>query len=1064
MGEHRLELLGTCRLTAPDGDPVVVKGRRKQTAVAIAALEEGVRTDAAMSALLSRGRWKSETDAQAVKVLRSRLPAEVKKQFGAGPEDRWEFSGVSVDVIEWKGRARALIEAGYNADKEGLRKALKALGRALLPEVPAESADEPTWLVRKREDLQALRLELVEAAMAWADQRSDPWAAQLEELARDLRGEEGESRSHRRADQEPTVSNIWSPDSVELIGRQGDLKVLGERFGGGARRQAIWGAAGIGKSALALAYATERERYYRVRWRVDAENDIKLREGLRHLGRRLGIPSAEDALDEDPTAERFYADLADHLSASLAGRWLLVFDNVDHPANLEPIWTQLPDNGHVLVTSQWQRWEEIGARELHLWNLELDDAKLLLAQVSHRLLDDESGDLAGICQLLQCHPLLLKHAGMTMYADGIGPTEYLGHLENEIERAVRLWPELGVTRLHAVTTYRLAIEKATAEVPSAKPLIQVLSFLASEHVNESILSAGIVGCAPELGASDAVIRARRELCARSLIEDLQRTQMFCVPSVTQAVVRINLSDEEHRVWLGAAVRALKRSLPAAGAIDAYEQRLWLAPHIEAVIGHVEQLGDVGLRMEVAELASQLGLLRRSQAEWEAAEAAHKQAIDFSRDDGDRKATAMRAVRLANVIRNRMRFREADTVMSTVLPALRDAVDPDDVDLAYALTVQARILRRKPGSSPGEAYRYLEEALEILDRHGEAEVDQLSRTLNYCAVLLRQLGRYEEAEANSRRGFQLLAGCDPEEWLGMSAKEPAGGRPLAVHLRSLGNLWRLLGRFDESLQAHGRALQILTGLYRDDHTDVGLCLDSIGRAHRERGDFDQAISCFKRAKEIGERRFGPEAAPAATGVANIALTLVEQEKFDEAVGWAQEAVELCERMDGRGDQGHGPIDGVSEVGGLRSELTGWAMFVRARAWSGIGRARDAWEGHREVLALRKRLYGSGDHPHVAGSLEGLGDAKAADGQIDAAVALHQQARAMRLVVFGPKSSYWVGISDARLGELLKAPEERLKHLEAADDALGERLVGGHPRIVRLRAQLQELQGAAFVPSS
>jgi tetratricopeptide (TPR) repeat protein len=1052
--EMRLDLLGTCRLSLPGGGLVQLNGPRTQTAVALAALDGEGMTDAKMAAHLSRGRGGGETDEQAVRVLRARLPTELKESLANGSE-RWTFSDLKVDMIELKQEARELLKAGIDADGEALRRVITCLGQRFLPDIGSGSAGQTTWLVNKRLELDGLRLELLEAAIEWAEQRSDPWTSDLHETAARLRLRLDPAAQSERRVQGLVISNIWSADAVELIGRERDLRTLRERFGQGGRRQAIWGVAGVGKSSLAMAFVQRYPGEYRLRWRVDAESHVKMRESLRRLGRRLGIASAErdtSTAEDDPHAEQFFGDLADHLGSNLAGRWILIFDNVERPAILQPIWTQLPDNGHVLVTSQWQHWEEIGAKELHLWNLRLEDAVELLTRTSHRLPANDP-DLKGICQTLECHPLLLKHAGMTMYADGIGPTEYLEHLHSGIDRAVRLWPELGITRRHAITTYSLAIEKAAAEESGAGPLIQIAAFMAPELVTESILRAGIVGCTPELADADAVTRARRELCNRSLIEDYQRTESFSMPAVTQAVVRISLSEEERHVRLLAAVRALKRALPAPDADDAFEQRLWLAPHIEAVVGQIEDRGDGRLRAEAAELASQLGLLRRSQAEWEVAEAAHKQAVDLSRDDPDRRAAALRAVRLASVMRHRMRFEDADVVMSSALPSLRAATAPDDVDVSYALTVQARILRRKPDASPVEAYDYLHEALAILDRRPDVDPGQLSRTLNYCAVLLRQLGRYQEAEEKSRRGFELIAKCEPERWM-QEAPEPVGNRPLAVHLRSLGNLWRLLGRFEESCHANEWALKIFTRLYGDDHTDVGTCLDALGRTYRERGDFEVALEYFERARKIGERRFGADTANKAAAMANIALTLFEMESYEEALEPAEGAVELyCAIYGDDWEFGEDRGD-VEWIGGLRNELTAWAVFVRARVWAALGRTRTARRDHREVLRLRKKLYGPADHPHIAFSLHCLGEIEGIEGQREAAIGLLEQARSMRARV-GGESSYWVAQSDATLGELSIDPAERRNRLLAARRAWEGCLLPSHPRLQRVEALLAGL---------
>jgi tetratricopeptide (TPR) repeat protein len=1062
-----LRLLGDCALISPDGERVPVVGPRSQVAVGIAALSETGLSDAAFARALHRAG--GELSEGGLRTLRHRLPPEVKKALGSGA-NRWRFPGLEVDLLTLRKDAIELRRQGVNAAAADLRDALESAALPLLPDVLLEEDERYHWLALQRAGVERLRIELLEAAIAWSEPRSDPWGDELRRILRELEPERVPPRPvvRRARWSSPTdeITNIGRADARKLIGREHELSLLRRRFDEGAGSQVIFGEGGIGKSDLALTFVDYHAGDYRIRWKLEAETEVELRAGLRRLGRKLGIPSAEGSsliANEDSDAEQFLADLGDYLRSGFGSPWLLLFDNVERPEDLEAVWRYLPDNGHILITSQWPDWSLTGARDLHLWGLRLEHAMELLADESGRLV--EGDEMRAICQELDCHPMLLKHAGMTMRMDGIGPAQYLDSLQSRAEEAVRMWPELDLTRRHAITTYRLAIERAVKQAPGAGPLIEVVSFLAPDLIVESILYEGIAGHVEDLGDGEELRRARRALRQVSLIQDYQRTETFSIHRVMQTVVRLRLTPDEVRARLGAAVDALARALPGPDSVEANERRRWLAPHIEAVISHVEQQGDENLRARTAELASQLGMFRRAQSEWEAAEEAHRRAVDLSKDESDRRSAAMRGVRLANVLRQRGRFSEAEVVLASSLPTLREAAPPDDLDLAYALTVQGRILRTRPDSAPLEAREPLEEALAILDTRRAEQSDhfeQLSRTLNYQAVLLRQLGDYKGAEAASRRGFRLLTEREPEDWLSDSGE--GKGRPhrlLAIHLRSLGNLWRLLGRFRDARDAHERASMIITELFDADHTDVGRCLDSLGRVQREYGNFREALESFTRAREISDYRFGEKYPHAATALTNIALTLRELDRYDEALANAEEAVEIY-----RHNYGDSWEEGVGE---LRNEHTAWAVFVRAdlltslaREGGGADPLERAEVDHRQVLRLRKKIYGRRNHPHVASSLQSLGDIANLRGERSQALALQTQARALRVEFFGQESSYWVAQSDARLGALEESRDARLAHLRAAERVWSEQLAPGHPWLRRIRRQIEE-EGAQPAPS-
>jgi tetratricopeptide (TPR) repeat protein len=1046
--EPTLRLLGTCEFVVPDGENISITGPRAPLVIAIAALSGPKLSSDDLADLLGTGGRSTPTEG-ALNTLRARLDPEIKSRLGRGAK-RWVLSEVTVDVKELRAEALELQTLGVDANPERLKKVLKLAAEPLLADLTPDA--EVDWLQRQRESLEELRVAVLAVAIAAAEHRGDPSSRDLIALWKELRPDEDPPKPRPPqtapvAERNP-VSNIGMADATTLVGRKDELRRLQNRFEKGIRSQVICGEGGIGKSDLALTFVQLHASEYGICWKVTAESEVELRTGLRRLGRRIGVAVPYGDSEEDVDWERFMEELGDRLGSGEHGRWLLLLDDVVRPEALEGVWPHLPANGHLLVTSQFPDWAASGLEELQLLGLELDDAIELLAGVSGR---PGGGDeaLAAICKELDCHPMLLTHAALTMFTDGVRPSVYLKQLRGGIEQAVQMWPELGVTGHHAVTTYRLAIERAALETPGARILIETVAFLAPEPIEESLLHDGIGAVVPELADPGDLVRARRALRNRSLIQTNQRTEAFSAHGVVQVVARLGIEEADVPVRMNAAIGALRRALPPPDSEDANERRRPLVPHAEAVLGHVGASEDTALHVRAAELASHLGMFYRSQSEWAAAEAAHERAVELSREEPDRRAAAMRGIRLANVIRQRGRFDDAEVVLAVALPALRDVAEPTDVHLAYALTVQARILRVKPESAPHEARRLFDEALAILDHHGADSLDhreQLSRTLNYSAVVLRQLGEYTEAEAQSRRGFEILTGQQPETWLRNGTAEVPAKRLLAVHLRSLGNLWRLLGRFAKAREAHERALEIVSLLFDESHTDVGRCLDSLGRVQRERGEFDDALVSFERALRISDLRFGPDYPHAATAKTNIAIVLREIERRDEALIAIEEAIKVYRRT-----YGDSWSDGTGE---LINEHTAWAVFVRGEIRASLGDEVGAKRDHREVLRLRRKLYGRA-HPHIASSLQGLADVALIEGNRSLAVDLNRQAWEIRDRAFGQDGSYWIAQSDLRLGALLEDPEERLVHLRDAERAWSAQLVPDHPWLVGVRKAIDEI---------
>jgi hypothetical protein len=144
------------------------------------------------------------------------------------------------------------------------------------------------------------------------------------------------------------------------------------------------------------------------------------------------------------------------------------------------------------------------------------------------------------------------------------------------------------------------------------------------------------------------------------------------------------------------------------------------------------------------------------------------------------------------------------------------------------------------------------------------------------------------------------------------------------------------------------------------------------------------------------------------------------------------------------------------GALRNEHTAWAVFVRAELEATRGNLADAQRDHRQVLRFRRRIYGRVDHPHIAASLQALADIAAHDPpRRDEAMALHHQARAMRVTVFGGEDNYWIAQSDVRIAELVEDRDERLDRLRSAERVWGTQLAPHHPWLERVRLLTDEM---------
>ena len=167
--------------------------------------------------------------------------------------------------------------------------------------------------------------------------------------------------------------NVPHPRNPSFTGREAEIAGLRERL---ARKrktalaQAISGLGGIGKTQTAVEYAYRyRDEYKAVLW-LNAESPLSLKTGCGDIARQMPLPHDEKDLDQAAAAVKDW--LGTHPD------WLLILDNADDPAVLEPF---LPTDheGHILITSRAQDFQHLGILDpVELGELPIEDATAFL--------------------------------------------------------------------------------------------------------------------------------------------------------------------------------------------------------------------------------------------------------------------------------------------------------------------------------------------------------------------------------------------------------------------------------------------------------------------------------------------------------------------------------------------------------------------------------------------------------------------------------------------------------------------------------------------------------------
>jgi hypothetical protein len=211
------------------------------------------------------------------------------------------------------------------------------------------------------------------------------------------------------------VSNLPARNP-NFTGRADLLDQLHQRLSPGqaaaviqVQAQALHGLGGVGKTQLALEYAHRHKGDYDLIWWVAAEPPAAIPGQLAALARRLGLPEAAEHAE---TVQALWDALRQR------DRWLLVFDNAEHPSDLRPWWP--PDAGRVLVTSRNPTWTGLAATV----PLDVLPRAEAVAFLQHRLGRDDPA-LDQLAETLGELPLALEQAAAYLEETAGSPSGYL---------------------------------------------------------------------------------------------------------------------------------------------------------------------------------------------------------------------------------------------------------------------------------------------------------------------------------------------------------------------------------------------------------------------------------------------------------------------------------------------------------------------------------------------------------------------------------------------------------------------------------------------------------------
>ncbi|MET7424606.1 FxSxx-COOH system tetratricopeptide repeat protein [Dactylosporangium sp. NPDC005555] len=677
--------------------------------------------------------------------------------------------------------------------------------------------------------------------------------------------------------------------------------------------QPVHGLGGIGKTQLAIEFAYRNQSFYDLVWWVQADDDRSIRRSFVSLAKRLDLPPS-DAVEDTVDAVLDVLRLGE-----VHRRWLLIFDNADDPATLQPF---LPTgSGHVLITSRNRSWaNERNAIEVDVFR-DAESVALLRGRWPE-LTEEQALELA---ERLGHLPLALEQAVAVHLQTGMQLQEYLRILDEHPTAVLAEGTPAGY-RTSVAVTLRVAFERLRERSEAAAQLLELCVFLSSHPLAVPMLMRGRGADLPaplrEVIRDDAQLRmAVRELGRFALAQIDPGRDLIRIHGLIGAVLRDDMSQEE-RVRNEASAHAVL-GLSNPGRPDDsinWPQLAQIAPHIvpsgavfsdntdarRAVLDQIRYylaIGDYAASRNLGEYAVEIWHGRlgpdnemtliarrhlanalRAVGEYDTARQLNEDVLERMRRTltPDHEHTLATAMNVAADLRLLGQFEQAKELDEDNFGRYRRVMGEDDLSTlrqAHNLAVDYRLL--------GLFRRAHDLDETTARRRGEILGEDNPRTLYSYASLVRDLhglGEYQRALSMQRDKLRMH-----------EARLPANHSELMFAKRNLAIMWRKTGNYRRALAQALANFGVYQTFYGRQHEHTLAAMLTLMNALRVNGDLDAAQQRGTEALDSYRETFGLDHPFTHACAADLAIVLRALDRHDEARALTDEAYAGLERL-------------------------------------------------------------------------------------------------------------------------------------------------------------------------
>ncbi len=671
---------------------------------------------------------------------------------------------------------------------------------------------------------------------------------------------------------------------------------------------AVEGMGGVGKTELALQYASRYQQEYVARYWLSLR-EMGLAQAVVTLASPyLDLPEAMQAQSLDEQAAWCWQNWLPE-----SGKLLVILDDVPKAENIPDLAMPIDPRVRVLVTTR-ERELNVGFESVPLKVLSEEKALELLRKiVGAAKVDKELVTVKEICNTLGYLPL-----GIELIGEYLSKNRFLSFAK--LQESLNLADEsIARKRKHRFYAHRgveAAIQLSWDDIStSSQRVAMLLGLFAPMEISWKLVAK--IGASAEI-TEDELDEARGQLDSLHLIQPIDdECNFYKIHPLVREFLRAKLSKaEENHQFRQAFVNsllAIAKEIPQSPTRDLIAMVAPAIPHLDmlsremlddilnpakdenliwaflgiafyyygqglynSAISYLENcLKAIELRLgidhlDVATSLNNLAELYTAQGKYNKAESLNVRALSIWKCQlGVKHPNVSTSLNnLAELYRLQGKYSEAESLLLQAIVILGNMVNVNNVDLATSLNNLANLYTATGKYSEAECV--YKQSIKITQYHLGINHPDFATNINNLANLYRAQGKYKEADTLYQQSLEIW-----KHQLG--AEHPN----VATSLNNLAGLYESQGKYNEAEALYQQSLEIWEHQLGVEHPNVATSLNNLGNLYRLQGNYSKAEPLYLRSLQISQFQLRIEHPNIATNLNNLAELYRAQGRYNEA---------------------------------------------------------------------------------------------------------------------------------------------------------------------------------------